>query len=93
MDFLKNININDLEEICGEDYVNTIMKNADLIEKNVKTMKDLKFTDIEGIFERCPDIFLYFPNDFKTKIKALIEKLGDNYVEKIELDISNIESL
>ena len=56
-------------------------------------MKELGFEDVEGIFERNVETFLYFPQSFKEKINNLIEKLGSDYVNIIENDVSYLENL
>ena len=53
----------------------------------------LEFNDVEDIFEREILLFLYDHDTFKDKLNKLIYKLGLNYVEKIENDLSLLESL
>ena len=88
-----NINIDDLKEIYGDEIVEILNNNIDIIDANVKTMKELGFKDVEGILEREIDIFLYFPNSFKQKINNLIKNIGLNYVEVIEKDVSYLEKM
>lgn len=88
-----SINLENMKIIYGDEIVEIINSNIDIIQCNVKTMQKLGFDDIEGLLERCIDVFLYFPNDFRCKINKLIEKLGKNYTEIIENDISYIENL
>lgn len=88
-----NVDFEKMKEIYGEEIIEIIHENMDLIERNINTMKDLKFTDIEGIFERCPMIFMEFSNKFRNKIETLIANLGEDYVNIIESDISIIEKI
>lgn len=88
-----NVNFNDLKEIYGEEILETINENMDIIESNINTMKELRFNDVEGIFERNVDSFLYFPKSFKQKMENLIRQIGTNYVEIIENDVSYMERL
>lgn len=88
-----NVNFNDLKEIYGEEILETINENMDIIESNINTMKELGFNDVEGIFERNVDSFLYFPKSFKQKMENLIRQIGTNYVEIIENDVSYMERL
>ena len=88
-----NINFDSLKEIYGEEILNIVNDNIDIIEANFKTMKELGFNDIMDIFERNVDVFLYFPKSFKEKMNNLIESIGPNYVEAIENDVSYIENL
>ena len=87
------INYDNLKEIYGEEIIETLNDNMDIVEKNIKTMKELGFEDVEGIFERNVETFLYFPQSFKEKINNLIEKLGPDYVNIIENDVSYLENL
>ncbi len=87
------IDLKAMKEVYGKEIYEIILSNIDIIEKNLKYLRKLKFDDYIGIFERCPLIFTYFPNDFKRKIDGLIEKVGNNYVEIIESNINLIEEL
>ena len=87
------VNLDDLKEIYGDEIIDIINENIDIIEKNFNTMKKLGFNDIEGIFERNVDAFLYFPKSFENKMQSLIKTLGTNYVEMIENDVSYMEKL
>ena len=82
-----------MKEVYGEEIVEVISYNMDIIEKNIDLLRQLKFDDIDGLFERCPTIFMYFPKDFKEKIEVLIKQIGPNYVEVIQRDISILEDL
>lgn len=88
-----DINIEDLKEVYGDEIVEILNSNIDIIDANIKTMKELGFKDIKGIFEREIDVFLYFPNSFKQKINNLIKNIGPNYVEIIENDVSYLEKM
>jgi len=88
-----NVDLEKMKEIHGEEIVEIINNNIDIIEKNIKVMKELKFDDVEGIFERCPIIFMKFTKNFKEQIERLISELGENYVEMIQSDIGIIEEM
>lgn len=87
------IDLKAIKEVYGKEIYEIILSNIDIIEKNLKYLRELKFDDYVGIFERCPIIFTYFPKDFKRKFAELVEKLGDNYVEIIESNIDLVEEL
>lgn len=87
------IDLKSMKEVYGEEIYEIILSNIDIIEKNLKYLRDLKFDDYAGIFERCPIIFTYFPKDFKRKIDDLIKNFGDKYVEIIESNIGLIDEL
>lgn len=87
------IDLKAMKEVYGKEIYEIILSNIDIIEKNLKYLKELKFDDYGGIFERCPIIFTYFPKDFKRKFDELVERLGDDYVEIIESNIDLVEEL
>lgn len=87
------VNLKNIKEVYGDEIYEIILDNIEIIKKNLRYLKKLKFDDIVGIFERCPIIFTYFPKDFQDKINGLIERAGKNYVEIIENDIGLIEEL
>lgn len=88
-----SVDLEKMKEVFGDEIIEIISDNMDIIEKNVQTLKDLNFDDVGGLFERCPSSFTYFPKDFNSKINKLIEKIGKNYVEVIQNDISYFENL
>lgn len=87
------IDLKAMKEVYGKEIYDIILSNIDIIEKNLKYLRELKFDDYVGIFERCPIIFTCFSKDFKRKIDGLIKSLGSNYVEIIESNINLIEEL
>ena len=87
------IDLKAMKEVYGKEIYEIILSNIDVIEKNLKYLRELKFDDYVGIFERCPIIFTYFPKDFKRKIDDLIKNFGDKYVEIIESNIGLIDEL
>lgn len=87
------IDLENMKEVFGEEILESISFNMDSIKENIELLKKLKFDDIGGLFERCPDIFMDFPSNFESKINNLIKELGSEYVEIIENDISYIENL
>ena len=46
------INYDNLKEIYGEEIIETLNDNMDIVEKNIKTMKELGFEDAEGIIDK-----------------------------------------
>lgn len=82
-----------MKEVFDEQIILIIKQNMDIVEKNFKLMYELGFEDVIGLFERCPDFFLNFPNVFEEKLKQLEEELGEEYINLIENDVSLIEEL
>ena len=88
-----NIDINKMKEIFGDEIEDIINDNIDIVEKNIKFLKELKFEDPEGMLEMYPELFMNFPKKFEEKILKLKEELGDNYIEIIENDMSILEKI
>jgi len=88
-----NIDLEKMKLVHGEEIVEIIYENIDLVEKNIKILKDYKFDDIEGIFERCPMIFMHFTKEFNNKIEKLKNDLGEEYVDIIQNDVGIIEEI
>ena len=85
------VDLEKMKEIHGEEIIKVIYDNIDLIEKNIEVLNELKFDDVEGIFERCPVIFMKFTKNFRKQVESLISELGENYVEIIQNDLGIIE--
>lgn len=88
-----SVDFDKISEIYGEEVLRKMQENMDEVIKNVNYMYMLEFNDVEDIFEREILLFLYDHDTFKDKLNKLIYKLGLNYVEKIENDLSLLESL
>lgn len=88
-----SVDFDKISEIYGEEVLREMQENMDEVIKNVNYMYMLEFNDVEDIFEREIFLFLYDHDTFKDKLNKLIYKLGLNYVEKIENDLSLLESL
>ena len=87
------VELKKMKEVYGSEIYEILLENIEIIEKNLRYLKELKFDDFIGIFERYPIIFTCFPKDFKNKIDCLIKRLGEDYVEIIENDVGLIEEI
>lgn len=85
------INLKKMQEIYGDEIVEAIDINMDIIEKNILAMKKYKFDDIQWLFEACPSFFMNFPNQFEEKLKNIIKKCGKNYVQYIQENVDVLE--
>lgn len=88
-----DINFNKIALIYGNDMITSVKENIDEVGKNIKYMIDLGFDDIEDIFEREVPLFINDSIDFKKKIDCLINKIGPDYVNEIENNLSLLEDL
>lgn len=85
------IDLKKMQEVYGNEIIEMIEVNMDIISKNILTMKKYKFDDIQWLFEACPSFFMNFPKQFEEKFKKIIEKVGPNYVEYIQENVEILE--
>lgn len=88
-----NIDFDRIEKIYGNSIINSIALLKDDVIDNIKYFISLGFEDTEDIFERQALIFICPKEEFKIKINNLIKKIGNNYIEEIENDISLLDEL
>lgn len=88
-----NINFDKIEHIYGKSVIDSIYDMQEDVMKNAEYFYLLGLNDTEDIFERQVLAFICEHNEFKTKMNKLINKLGTNYVEMIEKDISLLDEL
>lgn len=88
-----NINFDKIENIYGKDIINNIVMLKEDVINNFKYFVSLGFNDPEDIFERQVTIFVCSNDEFNKKLNNLISKLGNNYIEEIENDISLLDEL
>ncbi len=88
-----NIDFDKIEKIYGSSIINSIALLKEDVIDNIKYFISLGFGDTEDIFERQVLIFICPKEEFKMKIDNLIKKLGNNYIEEIENDISLLDAL
>lgn len=88
-----NIDFDKIKKIYGSSIINSIALLKEDVIDNIKYFISLGFGDTEDIFERQVLIFICPKEEFKMKIDNLIKKLGNNYIEEIENDISLLDAL
>ena len=88
-----NIDFDRIEKIYGSSIINSIALLKDDVIDNINYFISLSFEDTEDIFERKVIIFICPKEEFRVKINNLIKKLGNNYIEEIENDISLLDEL
>ncbi len=82
------MNLDKIKEIYGESAIIEIKNNIDDVVQNINTCISLHFRDVYDILENNPYIFLQPSDLFEEKIKSLIQKLGVEYIEKLEEDMT-----
>ena len=75
----------------GEGIKEDILENKDIVLENYNFLQELNIISVDEIFQRYITIFL--DEDFKNKVNKLISNLGEDYIEKIEENISIFDSL
>ena len=75
----------------GEDIKEDILENKDIVLENYNFLQELNIISVDEIFQRYITIFL--DENFKNKVNKLISNLGEDYIEKIEENISVFDSL
>ena len=88
-----NINFSKIQEIYGDDLLETCKENVEDLVKNINYLARLGFSDVEDIFERYPFIFLIDSSSFVVKINGLVKKLGINYISILEENMGLWEDL
>ena len=87
-----DINYNKIIEIYGYNYIELIKENIEDVALNITFLENIGFSDTNDIFERYVSIFIMPNDEFKQRFKKLINKIGINYVEIIENDLSILEN-
>lgn len=83
----------DIEKIISTCRQNNIEITSTVFHKNPLELKRIISVCKKNDIEMTGMIFLYDHDTFKDKLNKLIYKLGLNYVEKIENDLSLLEGL
>ena len=87
------IDFNKISNIYGNSVIESINNNKDDVIKNINYFMSLEFNDVIDIFERQVLIFICPNEEFITKVNNLIKKIGINYIDEIENDISLLDEL
>lgn len=80
-------------EIYGSDVLEFARNNTDILNANLKTMNTFQIYDITELMESYFPSFLQEENSFFEKLTKLIEKLGGNYINKLDDDMSLWEEM
>lgn len=78
--------IDDIVDTYGSSIKKDILDNKETVMDNYNYLKNLNVISVDEIFTRY--IIMFLDEDFKKKINDLILKLGEDYIEKIEEDLS-----
>lgn len=82
------IQLDKIKELYGENTLYEIKSNIDIISDNLSYLGKYQITNIDEIFMRYPYVFITSPESFKTVIDNFIEKIGLNYQEELERNMT-----
>ena len=82
------ISLDRIQEIYGESAIYEIKDHLDDVLNNMQYLVSKGFKDVYFILQTNPYIFLYDEKTFKRKANDLFNKLGVEYIEKLEEDFS-----
>ena len=88
-----DIDFNKIEKIYGKSVIESISILRDDVIKNIEYFMALGFDDAIDILERQVLIFICSNEEFISKVNTLIKKIGINYIDEIENDISLLDEL
>ena len=88
-----DIDFNKIEKIYGKSVIESISVLRDDVIKNIEYFMRLGFDDAIDILERQVLIFICSNEEFISKVNTLIKKIGINYIDEIENDISLLDEL
>lgn len=88
-----DIDFNKIEKIYGKSVIESISVLRDDVIKNIEYFMLLGFDDAIDILERQVLIFICSNEEFISKVNTLIKKIGINYIDEIENDISLLDEL
>ena len=88
-----DIDFNKIEKIYGKSVIESISVLRDDVIKNIEYFMLLGFDDAIDILERQVLIFICPNEEFISKVNTLIKRIGINYIDEIESDISLLDEL
>lgn len=88
-----DIDFNKIEKIYGKSVIESISVLRDDVIKNIEYFMLLGFDDAIDILERQVLIFICSNEEFISKVNTLIKRIGINYIDEIENDISLLDEL
>ena len=77
------MNIDRLTEIYGESIARVIYDNIDNFTANIKYLESRGYYNVLDLVSLYPYSFIQEEDEFMEKVDTLIDKLGIDYVEKI----------
>lgn len=88
-----DIDFGKIRELYGEDALITCKENIDYLVENINYLIKLGFDNYVEIIERFPLAFIEDPHIVKERINKLIQRLGIEYLDILNEDVSLFEEL
>lgn len=82
------INLEKIKELYGDNIVREMKNNLEEITENLKYLMTYNIENFYEILECYPYLFMKEPKSFQKKLDEFIMKIGDNYIEKLEKNMS-----
>ena len=82
------LDIDKIEDIYGNSSIYELKDNMNELIENMNYLVSRGFTDVYDIVEKYPYMFLIDKKVFKEKVSNLINKLGVEFIEKLEKDFT-----
>lgn len=82
------LDLEKINELYGQDAVYVIKDHIEDISSNMSFLASIGFSNIYDVLAINPYMFICTPVLFKNKVNKLIDKLGFDYLEKLDNDIS-----
>lgn len=83
-----NFDLEAIKEIYGKNAIYEIKDHIEDVTSNMCFLSSIGFENIFDILEMNPYMFMYSPMIFKEKVNKLLDKIGFDYLEKLDNDIS-----
>ena len=83
--------IDDIVDTYGSSIKKDLIDNKETVVDNYNYLKSLNIISVDEIARRYMNLLL--DESFKKKLNNLIMKLGEDYIEKIEEDLSVFDSI
>lgn len=82
------LDLNKIEDIYGTSVIIEIQDNIDSVISNLKYLVSINISDVYEVFNNYPFLFIEDNDIFREKIDTFINRLGINYRELLDNDMS-----
>lgn len=86
-------NLEKIKQSYGETVCNDIEEEKELVMNNLEFLYELGFRSLDDIFYAYTVAFLQDEQKFKDKVLTLCEKVGENYLNILDMHIDFWEDI